>query len=113
MIKIIIPIALIISLISFIIFGINNKTQPAPLMSEKPTRAFLEDRIYVLLKEGTDIKSFAKRHNMPIEKIEKHDLKNYYTVPIVEGEDFLGIMEKLKKDPDVVKVQPVVLYAPF
>ncbi len=138
MIKIIIPALLIISLISFIIFRINNQTvediatsqtttpkssqtaipEASPEASREGalTKPFEEPQVVdheyisVKFKKGVDITEFAKRYNINEDKIEGPSLAEAYRIPVLEGENVVSTVELFEKDPDVVSAK-FVLYA--
>ncbi len=129
MIKIIVPALLIISLVSLIIFRINNQAvedipasqttilkpseTPIPEASregellvpfEEP-KVVSDQFVKVIFKEGTDITQFAKKYNIDATKIEGPSIAGVYRIPVPEGENIVSAIALFRKDPDVVSAK--------
>lgn len=121
MIKIIVPALLIISLVSLIIFRINNQAvEDTPTSKEgalvepfeKP-KVVSDEFVNVIFKEGIDITEFAKKYNIDATKIKGPGPAKVYRIPIPEGENIVSTIELFRKDPDVVSAKFELYAVPF
>lgn len=76
----------------------------------RPSADGLIDFSIVILQfnEGTDVKAFAKKYNIPFEKIDGPSSAGTYIVPVPEGKSALSAVEIFGKDPDVKSAKPVI-----